>query len=960
MTRPQTEQQLENALLKQLGSLGYKSVAITDEKALVANLKNQLEKHNQLSLQKHKKTIFSEKEFAKVLNLLNKGSIFDRAGILRGEQHIISDEGKPIYFNLLNQIEWCKNEFQVVNQITQTGEHHNRYDVTILINGLPLVHIELKKKGVEMGQAFNQINRYKSHSFGSGYAFFNYTQLFIISNGVNTKYYANNREINSEQTFYWADEENNKISNLSEFSDIFLEPCHLSKMISKYIVLASTTKQLMVLRPYQYYAAEKIYNQVKNTNKNGYIWHTTGSGKTLTSFKASQLLMNIPEVYKVVFVVDRRDLDTQTIQEFNNFKEGSVDSTTNTKSLMNQFVDGSTKLMVTTIQKLNNAITRDRYTQKMESLKDKKVVFIFDECHRSQFGETHGRIVKYFINHQMFGFTGTPIFAENAVKNQLGKRTTKELFGDCLHKYVITDAIRDTNVLKFAVEYVGKYTQKNTSSLNFADVEVEGIDKKEIYDSPERLEKITDYIIANHSSKTGKKENSKDHFTAMFAVSSVDTLTKYYDLFKQKDHNLKIATIFSYSVNEENDDGDRPTTFDDDMFAVSNKSEFKYSRDKLEEYLADYKEMFGVEYTTKDSQSYYNYYRDIARRVKNKEIDILLVVNMFLTGFDSKPLNTLYVDKNLKHHGLIQAFSRTNRILNKNKSHGNIVVFRNLKKATDEAVALFSNKDANEIIFMQPYEEYLNNFGTAYDRLQKIAPTVDSVDDLLTEEDEAEFVKSFRAILRVQNILSSFSDFSFSDLDMTHQEFNDYKSKYLDLYEKVKRDNNANPDSALEDIDFEIELMHRDVIDVTYIINLLSLLVDAKGNNFEVKKKQISDMLSGDVNLRSKKKLIEQFIEDNLIHITNSEDVPEAFDTYWSEQKIKSFQSICDDENLDKQKIEAIVEEYLYSGQVPEMDYKVSDAINTKLKLKEKIITKDRVIDRIMGFLNTFFEGLAA
>ena len=609
---------------------------------------------------------------------------------------------------------------------------------------------------------------------------------------------------------------------------------------------------------------------VKNTNKNGYIWHTTGSGKTLTSFKASQLLMNIPEVYKVVFVVDRRDLDTQTIQEFNNFKEGSVDSTTNTKSLMNQFVDGSTKLMVTTIQKLNNAITRDRYTQKMESLKDKKVVFIFDECHRSQFGETHGRIVKYFNNHQMFGFTGTPIFAENAVKNQLGKRTTKELFGDCLHKYVITDAIRDTNVLKFAVEYVGKYTQKNTSSLNFADVEVEGIDKKEIYDSPERLEKITDYIIANHSSKTGKKENSKDHFTAMFAVSSVDTLTKYYDLFKQKDHNLKIATIFSYSVNEENDDGDRPTTFDDDMFAVSNKSEFKYSRDKLEEYLADYKQMFGVEYTTKDSQSYYNYYRDIARRVKNKEIDILLVVNMFLTGFDSKPLNTLYVDKNLKHHGLIQAFSRTNRILNKNKSHGNIVVFRNLKKATDEAVALFSNKDANEIIFMQPYEEYLNNFGTAYDRLQKIAPTVDSVDDLLTEEDESEFVKSFRAILRVQNVLSSFSDFSFSDLEMTHQEFNDYKSKYLDLYEKVKRDNNANPDSALEDIDFEIELMHRDVIDVTYIINLLSLLVDAKGNNFEVKKKQISDMLSGDVNLRSKKKLIEQFIEDNLIHITNS------------------------------------------------------------------------------------------
>ena len=356
MTRPQTEQQLENALLKQLGGLGYQSVAIADEKALLANLKTQLEKHNQLSLQKHKKTSFSEKEFAKVLNLLNKGTIFERAAILRGEQHIFSDEGNPIYFNLLKKTDWCKNEFQVTNQVTQKGDYENRYDVTILINGLPLVHIELKKKGVEMNKAFDQISYYQNNSFGSGVRLFNYTQLFVISNGVNTKYFANNRFMNSEQTFYWADEENNKISNLSDFADSFLEPYHIAKMISKYIVLASTNKQLMVLRPYQYYAVEKVYNQVKNSNKNGYIWHTTGSGKTLTSFKASQLLVSIHEVYKVVFVVDRRDLDTQTIQEFNNFKEDSVDGTTNTKSLMNQFVDGSTKLMVTTIQKLNNVI----------------------------------------------------------------------------------------------------------------------------------------------------------------------------------------------------------------------------------------------------------------------------------------------------------------------------------------------------------------------------------------------------------------------------------------------------------------------------------------------------------------------------------------------------------------------------------------------------------------------------
>lgn len=962
MTRPQSEQQLENKLLKQLGGLGYKSVTITDEKALLSNLKNQLEKHNQASLQKHHKTAFSDKEFAKILNILNKGSVFERAKTLRGIQHhITTDEGKTIYFRFLNQTEWCKNEFQVTNQVTQFGKRENRYDVTILINGLPLVQIELKKRGCEMGEAFRQILRYKQDSFSSGSGLFQYVQLFVISNGVNTKYLANNRiqAMSTKQTFFWADEDNKKCSNLSDFTQQFLEPCHLSKMICRYIVLHETDKILMALRPYQYYATEKIIDKVKTSTKNGYIWHTTGSGKTLTSFKASQLLMHMPEVHKVVFVVDRRDLDYQTTKEFNNFSGGSVDGTDNTKALVKQFGD-DTKLIVTTIQKLNNAIGGERYAKTMEALKNKKIVFIFDECHRSQFGETHNRIVKFFNNHQMFGFTGTPIFADNAVKNELGKRTTKELFGDCLHKYVITDAIKDENVLRFSIEYVGKYTQKNTSSLNFVDIQVEDIDTKEVLDSPDRLNKITDYIIANHNRKTNRSKNSTHHYTAMFCVSSVDVLTKYYDLFKSKDHDLKVATIFSYAANEENDQAIGETTFDYSIAAEPQEKYAVYNRDKLDSYITDYNTMFGTKFSTKDSQDFYNYYNDIAKRVKSREIDILLVVNMFLTGFDSKPLNTLYVDKNLKHHGLIQAFSRTNRILDKAKSHGNIVAFRNLKKATDEAIALFSNKEAQEIILMKPYESYVEEFNEAKEALKAIAPDINSVDDLPTEVEELEFVRAFRALMRIQNTLTCFADFSFDDLDMEYQEFEDYKSKYLDLYEKTKGRNAVDKDSILDDIDFEIELMHRDLVDVSYIVNLLATILNAKGINVSVKKKQVLELLSNNINLRSKKELIEEFIEDYLEDIASPEEVADAFNAYWSEKKIKAFHSICEDEDLKQDRIEAIVEEILYSGQAPEIREDVMKAMNKQETFMQKRQSTNRIVDKIYEFINTFIEGMAA
>jgi type I restriction enzyme, R subunit len=575
---------------------------------------------------------------------------------------------------------------------------------------------------MELKEAFNQTHRYSKHSYASGSGLFQYIQLFVISNGVNTKYYANNRKQSFKQTFFWADETNANITKLESFADAFLEPCHIAKMITRYIVLNETDKMLMALRPYQYYATEAIIDRVKNTDKNGYIWHTTGSGKTLTSFKTSQILIRMPEVDKVVFVVDRKDLDYQTTKEFNSFSKGSIDGTDNTGALVKQLL-GEPKLIVTTIQKLNTAIPKDRYLAEMVPIQGKKIIFIFDECHRSQFGDTHKRIVKFFTNKQMFGFTGTPILAEN----NNGGKTTKDLFEDCLHKYVITDAIRDENVLRFSVEYVGKYKQKDGVNTNL-DIEVEDIDTKELLEDPKRLGKITDYIIAQHNIKTHNR-----YFTGMFCVNSVETLIKYYELFRDRKnaglHDLRIATIFSYGANE--DDKDANGIIDDINLDIPANEVNTYSRDKLEEFIGDYNTMYGTAFSTKDSTLFYNYYNDIAKKVKERQIDILLVVNMFLTGFDSKTLNTLYVDKNLKYHGLVQAFSRTNRILDEKKSAGNIVCFRNLKKATDEAIMHFSNKEAIDVVILEPLEIYIKKFNDALTRLLQLVPTVESVDDLV-------------------------------------------------------------------------------------------------------------------------------------------------------------------------------------------------------------------------------------
>lgn len=939
----QSEQTLENNLITQLQDIKYERVTVSDEPELLANLKIQLEKHNKVSL--------SDNEFAKILNHLNKGNVFDRAKILRDCMHLVRDDNTSFYIEFLNTKSWCQNIFQVTNQVTMEGSYENRYDVTILINGLPLVQIELKRRGLELKEAFNQTNRYQRHSYDSSYGLFQYVQIFVISNGVDTKYYANNRKQSFKFTSFWADKDNKKITKLEEFAKVFLEKCHIAKMISKYTVL-KTDNTIVVLRPYQYYAVETIVERVKNSSKNGYIWHTTGSGKTLTSFKASQILVDIPDVYKVVFVVDRNDLDTQTIREFNNFKDGSVDGTDNTKQLVRQFADG-TRLIVTTIQKLNTAITHERHLLKMDKLKDKKIIFIFDECHRSQFGETHKRITEYFTNHQLFGFTGTPIFAENASGNALGRRTTAQLFDECLHKYVITDAIADENVLKFSVEYVGKYHEKENSA-NEVDIDVEAIDVKELMGSPQRLEKIVDYIIANHDRKTHSRE-----FTGMFCVSSVDVLTKYYELFKFKQtsgvHSLKIATIFSYSANEE--DKDANGLLDEDINIAESGPVNQHSRDKLEGYIADYNATFGTKFTTRDSKSFYNYYRDIATRVRRREIDILLVVNMFLTGFDSPTLNTMYVDKNLRYHGLLQAYSRTNRILNEQKSQGNIVAFRNLKKATDNAVALFSNKDAQEIIFMHPYEVYLDEFNRALTELQIMTPAPADVDLLVGETQELQFVTNFRELMRIRNILLSFVDFKFEDTNMSAQTFEDFKSKYLDIYDKVRSDHEKEKVSILEDVDFELELIRRDEINVDYILQLLSQLVGASEEQKVKVLSSVRNILSGDAVLRSKRELIEKFIERNMPNISDSEDVVNEFDTFWSKEKAEAFEAMCVEEGLMSDKLQKLINDYLFTGRKPRRN-----ELAAALKEKPKILERDSIITKISkklnNFIDTFVEGV--
>ena len=926
----QSELQLENTLMTQMNSSGFATVQIPDTASLIANLKIQLEKFNQ--------TTFSDDEFTRILNHLNKGDRFQKAKILRDRFVLARDDNSTLYIRFFNTDQWCKNEYQVAHQIVQEGRYQNRYDVTLLINGLPLVQIELKRRGMEMKEAFNQIQRYHRHSFTG--TLFEYIQIFVISNGVNTKYFSNNPKQSFEQTFFWTDEQNKKITKLEDFTNVFLEKCAVSKMIAEYIVLAEYPQISMVLRPYQYYAVKAIEKTVSESNKNGYIWHTTGSGKTLTSFKTSQVLSLMPEVKKVLFVVDRKDLDIQTTKEFNSFSDGSVDGTNNTRSLVSQLKDKNRKLIVTTIQKLDIAIGRERYLKEFNYLENEKIVIIFDECHRSQFGQTHARIKAFFKKAQLFGFTGTPIFAENNISGV----TTKDVFGDCLHKYIITNAISDGNVLGFAVEYVGKYKQKFPDTLyadNFAEAMVEGIDTKEVLESDDRLNKISDYVLADWKRKT---KNGK--FNALFAVTSIDVLKKYYTLLKnKKSEEFKIATIFTYQANED-ESGDM---LDVDVFAGEGTEGNKLSRDYLEDCIKDYNKTYSTNFST---ERFYDYYKDLQKRIKSKEVDLVLVVNMFLTGFDSPRLNTLFVDKNLRFHGLIQAYSRTNRLLDSDKPHGNIISFRNLKEATDKALALFGDENAKEVVFKKPYDEQKREFEAKLSELREKAPTIESVDAMKSEEEKADFVKTFRDLLRIKASIETFAEFSYDGLGITEQEFYDYQSKYLDIYEE-RKDNSSGNESILDQIDFELELTVRDIINFDYIILLIAGLKNITSDTLREKKAEdILHIFDRDVQLRKKKDLIRKFIEENLPKIEKAGDVEKAFSEFWESERSEVLKKLAHKENIPTERIENLIGEYLYTQKFP----RGQDIVDLFPDGPPPILKRKGIISRLKKAIEDFID----
>lgn len=926
----QSEQQLENELLKQLEGLRYQRVQIEDEKGLESNLRKQLEKFNDI--------YFTDEEFKRVLNFLYKGDRFEKAKTLRDRFALKQEKDEIKYIRFFSK-KWQENIFQVTNQITQIGRYENRYDVTILINGLPLIHIELKRRGVEMKEAFNQIQRYHKHSFNG--TLFEYTQIFIISNGVNTKYFSNNPDQSFEQTFFWTDENNIKVTKLGDFADIFLEHSKISEMISENIVLAEANKTPMVLRPYQYYAVKNIIKRVKESNKNGYIWHTTGSGKTLTSFKTSQILSEMPNIKKILFVVDRKDLDIQTTKEFNSFSDGSVDGTTNTRSLVKQLKDNNTKLIVTTIQKLDIAVSRESYLKQFANLAKEKVIIIFDECHRSQFGKTHASIKGFFQKSQLFGFTGTPIFAENNV----GGVTTADVFGECLHKYIITHAISDNNVLGFSIEYVGKYKKKDPDTLPLdisSEVMVEGVDSKEVLESEERLEKITDYILSDW-----RRKCKRGKFNAIFATANVPVLKKYYSLLKKKkNENFKIATIFTYQVNED----ESSDMLDDDIFIDKNDKIDKHSRDFLEDCIKDYNELFSTNFST---DRFYDYYKDLQTRVRKKEVDLVLVVNMFLTGFDSPRLNTLYVDKNLHYHGLIQAYSRTNRLLNSDKPHGNIVSFRNLKDATDDALALFGDENAKEVVFKKPYEEQKKEFESKLTELKLRVPTVESVDMLKGEQEKAMFVKTFRDLLRIKSSLETFAEFNFNELGITEQEFYDYQGKYLDIY-RERRENSLEKESILDEIDFELELTLHDLVNFDYIIKLIAGLGQIKVKKVRDKKtEEILKIFDRDLGLKKKKDLIEKFIKENMPKLSYSADIERAFEEYWNSERFDFLKKISDSEKISIPSIENLIGEYQYTQKIPR-DQEIIDQVQEKISIRERSSVVGRIKSAIANVVEIF------
>ena len=936
----QSEAALEAGLIATLRQMDYEYVQIVEEDNLYVNFKRQLEIHNKKQLAEVGRTSFTDEEFEKILIYLEGGTRFEKAKKLRDLYPLDMVNGQRIWVEFLNRTQWCQNEFQVSNQITVEGRKKCRYDVTILINGLPLVQIELKRRGVELKQAYNQIQRYHKTSF---HGLFDYIQLFVISNGVNTRYFANNPNSGYKLTFNWTDAANHPFNELDKFAVFFLEKCTLGKIIGKYIVLHEGDKCLMVLRPYQFYAVEKILDRVQNSNDNGYIWHTTGAGKTLTSFKAAQLVSELDDVDKVMFVVDRHDLDTQTQSEYEAFEPGAVDSTDNTDEVVKRLQSNS-KIIITTIQKLNAAVSKTWYSNKIETIRHSRIVMIFDECHRSHFGDSHKKIMKFFDNAQIFGFTGTPIFTENAVDGH----TTKEIFGNCLHKYLIKDAIADENVLGFLVEYYhGNEVVDN--------------------DNQARMEEIAKFILNNFNKSTFDGE-----FDALFAVQSVSMLIRYYKIFKSLNPKIRIGAVFTYAANNSLDD--EQTGMGTGQYAKEGVGE----ADELQTIMDDYNNMFGTAFTTENFRAYYD---DINLRMKKKKadmkpLDLCLVVGMFLTGFDSKKLNTLYVDKNMEYHGLLQAFSRTNRVLNEKKRFGKIVCFRDLKNNVDTSIKLFSNSDNSEDIVRPPFEDVKKEYKCLATEFLKKYPTPSSIDFLQSENDKKNFVLAFRDIIRKHAEIQIYEDYSedAEDLGMTEQQFNDYKSKYLDITvgfieppvipSVVAEDPVPYGNSqGLEDIDFCLELLHSDIINVAYILELIAEL-DPYSNDYSEKRQHIIDTMIKDAGMRGKAKLIDGFIRKNVDEdkenfmsgrskADGTSELEERLNQYIVSERNKAVKDLSDDEQIPTEVLNLYIKEYDYlQKEQPEIIQKALKEKHLGLIKTRKALT--RIMERLRNIIRTF------
>ena len=976
----QSEQALENEFIRMLEEQGYEYLEIHNSETLISNLRKQLELLNDYNFTDNEWNIFFNNNIANS----NDGIVEKTRKIQEDYIQVLKrDDGTSKNIFLIDKKNIHNNRLQVINQYVENdGNYDNRYDATILVNGLPLVHVELKRRGVALKEAFNQIERYQRDSFWAGSGLFEYIQIFVISNGTSTKYYSNTtreshikeqstsrnkskKTSNSfEFTSYWADGNNKIIPDLVDFTRTFFAKHTILNILTKYCVFTSE-ELLLVMRPYQIVATERIINRIEVANNykkmgtieaGGYIWHTTGSGKTLTSFKTAQIASDLEFINKVLFVVDRKDLDYQTMKEYDKFEKGAANGNRSTKILQKQLEDDTTRIIVTTIQKLSEFVKRNKSHPAFQ----KHLVLIFDECHRSQFGDMHKLIVQNFKNYHLFGFTGTPIFAKNAGrKTNPDFCTTEQAFGEKLHTYTIVDAINDGNVLPFRIDYINTIKAKE----GMTDKEVQAINTEEALSSSERVSNVVTYILEHFEQKTKRnsfydlKGQRLNGFNSMFAVASIPMAKKYYLEFKkqleEKNKNLTIATIYSFAANEEDTaDG----ILDDEGFETELLD--KSSREFLDFAINEYNKKFKTNFSS-EGNGFQDYYKDLSDRVKHREIDILIVVNMFLTGFDATTLNTLWVDKNLKQHGLIQAFSRTNRILNSVKTYGNIVCFRDLEQETNDAIALFGDKNATGIVLLKSYEDYYygyedNNGKKQLGYEEKIALLIQKYplgEQIIGEKAEKDFIVSLGNILRLRNILSSFDKFEGNEI-LSERDFQDYTGMYVDLYQKYKTQGDAEKESIKDDIVFEMELVKQVEVNIDYILMLVSKYHQSNCTDKEILG-TIDKAIKSSLALRSKKDLINGFIEK----INANTNVNDDWQKFVKEQEEKDLKNLIEEENLNEEETRKFINNSFRDGQVKTNGTDIEKILPPMRRFGggNRAEKKQTIIEKVLKFFEKYF-----